>query len=307
MKVTVNNVEPSATLTAPESGVRGQSLSFAGSFTDPGTLDTHQVQWDFGDGTVINFHPTTDPSALTPAHAFALTGAYIITLTVKDDDGGSNTVSTQVNIKVADFQIDPCDSTKTALVFGGTSGDDTIRFVPAGNTGAVTVILNGESQGTFAPTGRIIAYGLAGNDDIEVAASIDLSVTLFGGDGNDRLKGGHGSSILVGGAGDDNLIGGDGRAILIGSNGSDRLVGGPGDDILIAGATLYDDDHSALCAILEEWSRTDLTYSQRVHDLTDRGGLNGSVVLTPETVFDDAAADELTGSSEQNWMVLRRQ
>src|SRR5207244_1779258 len=85
--------------------------------------------------------------------------------------------------------------TKTALVVQGTLGNDTIVFTPGGNTGDISVKLNGASLGTFHPTGRIIAYGLAGDDDIQVAGSIDLSAWLFGGDGNDRLKGGSGPRL----------------------------------------------------------------------------------------------------------------
>src|SRR5204862_468427 len=50
--VTVNNVAPVVNpIGGPTLGVRGQSLDFSGSFSDVGTLDTHKVRWDFGDGT----------------------------------------------------------------------------------------------------------------------------------------------------------------------------------------------------------------------------------------------------------------
>src|SRR5262249_57657672 len=94
--------------------------------------------------------------------------------------------------------------------------------------------------GRFNPPGRIIAYGYAGNDDIQVANSIPLSAWLYGGDGNDRLRGGSGPNVLLGGAGDDLLVGGSGRDLLIGGRGADRLVGNSEDDILIGGG-----DHPA--------------------------------------------------------------
>jgi len=88
--VTVNNVAPVvAAVSGPSSGVRGQAMSFSGSFTDVGTQDTHEVRWDFGDGSVIDFHSTTDPNALTaPGHVYAASGVYTLTLGVRDDDGG---------------------------------------------------------------------------------------------------------------------------------------------------------------------------------------------------------------------------
>jgi Ca2+-binding RTX toxin-like protein len=191
---------------------------------------------------------------------------------------------------------DPCDPSKTALQVIGTDGDDRIRFVPHGNNGEIKVLINGVSQGEFKPTARIIAYGLAGNDDIEVAGSISLAAILQGDDGNDRLKAGAGPSVLCGGDGNDLLIGGSGRSVLIGDRGLDRLVGNPGDDILIGGTTLYSSDHAALCEILEEWSRKDLSYSERVRRLS-----SGAFALTSATVIDDGAFDLLTGAAGNDW------
>src|SRR5207237_1006555 len=69
--VTVNNVAPVANpIGGPTLGVRGQSLDFSGSFSDVGTLDTHKVRWDFGDGTVIDYRPSTDAGALAPSHTY---------------------------------------------------------------------------------------------------------------------------------------------------------------------------------------------------------------------------------------------
>lgn len=114
--------------------------------------------------------------------------------------------------------------------------------------------------------------------------------------GNDWLKGGAGPSVLCGGDGDDLLIGGSGRSILIGGSGSDRLVGNGEDDILIGGFTSYGCDHEALCEILETWTRRDLTYAQRVSRLS-----SGSFALNSSTVFDDGAADLLTGAAGLDW------
>jgi Ca2+-binding RTX toxin-like protein len=148
------------------------------------------------------------------------------------------------------------------------------------------------------PTGpwQIIDVGPADDDDIEVAGSISLLALLQGDAGNDRLKGGAGASVLCGGDGDDLLIGGSGRSILIGDRGADRLVGNGEDDILIGGTTQYGCDHEALCAILDEWTRRDLTYTQRISNLS-----TGQFKLNAATVFDDGAADLLTGSAGTDW------
>src|SRR5262249_33915227 len=133
------------------------------------------------------------------------------------------------------LQVDPCDPTKTALVVRGTPGNDDIRFIPGGTAGSVEVFLNNVSLGTFTPTGRLIAYAGAGNDEVQVAGSIALPAWLYGGAGNDRLKGGAGDDVLLGDGGDDLLVGGSGRDLLVGGTGADRIVGNADDDVLIAG------------------------------------------------------------------------
>jgi Ca2+-binding RTX toxin-like protein len=101
--------------------------------------------------------------------------------------------------------------------------------------GAVSVSINNVPRGTFAPTGRLVAFGGAGLTDISVDDGITLPAWLFAGSGNTRLKGG-GNNVLVGGAGTDQLIGGGrGRDLLIGGSGASSLVGNGGDDILIGG------------------------------------------------------------------------
>ncbi|MCI0684641.1 MAG: CSLREA domain-containing protein [Gemmataceae bacterium] len=193
------------------------------------------------------------------------------------------------------------------LVVHGTDADDTIRIVQAGDTGALEVLLNDVSQGTFTPDagGQIIVRGHRGDDDIEVAGGIDLSAWLYGGRGDDLLKGGAGNDVLLGGAGDDDLSGGQGRDLLIGGRGADRLVGNADDDLLIAGLTAYDHNRAALSAIMAEWGRADRSYQQRIEHLQNGGGLNGSVVLKVNgpgaTVFDDGAVDRLTGSAGRDW------
>ena len=127
-----------------------------------------------------------------------------------------------------------------------------------------------------------------------------LSAWLDGGTGNDKLKGGDGHDVLIGGNGDDLLVGGNGRDLMIGGFGADRLVGNADDDILIAGVTAYDGDSHALCAIVDDWARPDLSNAARIAllgDATQRGG----VYLGSATVGDDISADVLTGSSGQDW------
>jgi PKD repeat protein len=91
LQVIVENVAPAVEAGTDQGGLQGQPLIFRGSFTDPGVADTHLIFWDFGDGTALQ-------GTLTPTHAFALPGTYVVTLTVGDDDGGQGSDTLTVTI-----------------------------------------------------------------------------------------------------------------------------------------------------------------------------------------------------------------
>ena len=82
LTVTVRNVAPTVEVGDDPTVDEGTALSFAGSFTDPSSLDTHTLAWDLGDGT-------TASDTLTLTHTYADNGSYRVTLTITDDDGGS--------------------------------------------------------------------------------------------------------------------------------------------------------------------------------------------------------------------------
>ena len=300
LSLTVNNVAPVITsLTGPASGVRGQRLDFAGAFSDVGMLDTHNVSWDFGDGTTISYHPSTDPGALAPQKVYTATGTYTVTLFVQDDDGDIASMSRTVTVKAVELQPDPLTPGKTALVVGGTLRNDVVQYVS--NSKGMNVMINGLSQGYFSPTGRLIAFGQAGDDVISVARSITLGCEFYGDAGRDALSGGNGADILVGGDGNDVLDGGSGRDILIGGAGSDDLTGGADDDLLIAGSTAFDaPERQALRSIQNEWLSGG-TYSQRTTNILNGTGLAGGYRFGAGTTSDDAASDVMTGSAGTDW------
>lgn len=105
MTVTGTNVAPSAAITdvtaaAPLVLTPQESLSFAGSFTDPGTLDTHTATWNFGDGSVsTSSYGPGGSASLSASHSYTAAGTYTVTLTVSDDDGGVGQASTTITVQ----------------------------------------------------------------------------------------------------------------------------------------------------------------------------------------------------------------
>jgi hypothetical protein len=102
--VIINNVAPSADAGPDQVVDEGDIVTFAGDFVDPGILDFHIINWDFGDGD-------TADGTLMPTHAYGDNDTYAVTLSVTDDDDGIgedtalitvNNVTPAVNIDFVD-------------------------------------------------------------------------------------------------------------------------------------------------------------------------------------------------------------
>lgn len=207
----------------------------------------------------------------------------------------------------AELAPDPCDPDKMALFVSATTGDDIVRLIPAPRHHQIQVLINGEDEGTFRPTGLLIGFGQAGNDTISVELP-SRDAWLYGQGGDDTLLTRNGNSILLGGLGNDHLISGNGKDILIGGAGADVLVAGNGNDLLIAGSTTFDSNsaanRAALCHIREKWLHGWGCYTNRIQHLRFGGGKNGTTLLNALTVLDDASVDHLFGNNGRDWFML---
>lgn len=81
-EVRISNVAPKVEAGPDRKVEAGDIVSFCGFITDPGALDTHAINWDFGDGN-------TAAGDLTVTHKYDVIGVYHVELTVTDDDGGT--------------------------------------------------------------------------------------------------------------------------------------------------------------------------------------------------------------------------
>lgn len=242
--------------------------------------------------------------------SFEVKSSYSVTVNVDDVTvGGTPDAFADFTLSVVDGNNsqpvvfvgnDPLHPGSFSLFVIGTDRNDHIE-VEGERSGRVEVEI--ESRGvhferTFTgPFARIVVYGLAGDDEIELD-DIRTQAWIFGGDGDDELKGGAGSNLLLGGAGSDRIEARGGRDLVIGGSGADRLQGGRGEDILIAGTTDYDTNDVALAAILDQWTLPEVDYLTRIANLKDSSfaySLDGTMV------HDDGDSDKLQGGQGLDW------
>jgi hypothetical protein len=248
------------------------------TFTDPGgpeALGDYSATIDWGDGT-----PLTVGAISVTAGVYTVSGShtYATGLGLPDDfgntfcDAGVPSYHKPITVRIsheaaplstvisdAHISLPPASAHLAggSLIVVATTGDDHVQITPVGNTGAVNVNLNSISLGSFTlgAGGRIIVAAMAGDDDIQVAGGVRLNTVLYGGPGDDRIKGGGGQNIEIGCEGNDDLTGGNVHDLLIGGEGADKLNGTAGGDIVIAAvvvdaANVEDDKFSDLVAIL---------------------------------------------------------
>ena len=103
--VTVNNVAPTIeSMSGPSADPLqlGLPIQLNGEFSDPGCLDTHVATIDWGDGETTTIDVPFGTYFVTGDHIYASAGVYLITLTVTDDDGGSDSMTLEYYVVVYD-------------------------------------------------------------------------------------------------------------------------------------------------------------------------------------------------------------
>ena len=121
------------------------------------------------------------------------------------------------------------------LYLAGDAGNNvaTLTTVDNGSTFRATVD-NVTRDIAVSSVDQINFLGFAGNDTFTNSTS--ATVTAYGHNGNDTLRGGPGADVLIGGAGNDRIFGNDGNDRLVGANGNDTINGGNGNDRIFGSA-----------------------------------------------------------------------
>lgn len=299
------NATPIANTGGPYTAVAGASVQLSGAASSDADGSIVAYEWDLNyDGTFgIDATGATIPFA-APHDAGGTTRT--IALRVTDNFGATSIATATITIALpqapgtAMLVDDPSAPSRKMLSVIGTSGSDAVRFKE--KKGSVEVRLRNKKLGEFSGMTRIVVDGGAGDDAID-AMKLSIPVVLFGGAGDDYLVGGDGDDVLVGGAGDDVISGSFGNDVIVGGAGRDRLFSFMGNDLVVAGSLSFEEDPSAMTAVLSEWSRADSTLAQRVANLTDGGGNNGLVNLGGDNVVDDNDRDSMFGTVGADWLI----
>jgi Ca2+-binding RTX toxin-like protein/subtilisin family serine protease len=208
-------------------------------------------------------------------------------------NAGNDTLSGNDGNDIYQFKADTALGSDT--LNEATSGGNDLLDLSASTT-AVTVDLASTTLQTVNANLKIM---LSSNATFEM---------LVGSSGSDTLKGNAANNVIFGGAGNDTINGLDGADILVGGSGADMVTGGNGDDLIIGSLlTYYNETTRALnlasvLAVQAEWQRSDIGYPDRIANLVNGGGSNGSVTVHGTTATDDAAAiDSLFGNADLDW------
>jgi Ca2+-binding RTX toxin-like protein len=133
---------------------------------------------------------------------------------------------------------DQLDGRGGADVFRGGAGTDTADYTARRNAVRVGI-------GTAADDGE-------NNEGDNVLTDVE---NVWGGRGNDTIRGSDARNRLAGGAGDDVIYGNAGRDVLVGGDGNDRLFARDGDSDTVnggSGTDRADVDRSDVVAAVEE-------------------------------------------------------
>ncbi len=315
LPVTVELGGMSLALAGPTAGAVGQPLTYSLSATQVPASTRYEIDW--GDGTTDNLNAVN--GVVQIGHQYLVVSSalgFTVQVRAVNTSSGSVIASSSTQVVVTSLYT-LIEGAQRTLYGGGTAANEsiTVRRIN-GNTFGVTLSTNA-SEIVF-PYGavpgaitRLVLNGLNGNDTIVVDPTFSIPVELYGGAGNDTLRGGAADDILVGGDGGDSLFGNDGKDLLIGGTGRDNIFAQGDQDILIAGTTDWDQSPQVLRDIAAYWisrpeDTSDAWYTERVNALVDPSNTGELLGRNFSRTYDDNSTDALAGAFNVPVSVTRK-
>lgn len=153
--VAVANLAPSVDAGADQTINEGSTFVSSGSFTDPGSKDTHTATVDYGDGSGSQALALSSGNTFTLNHIYADNGTFTVTVTVTDKDGASAADSAMVTV---DNVVPVVDAGADQIVNEGSMFAGSGSFVDPGTKDTHTATVNyGDGSGdqplTLSPDG----------------------------------------------------------------------------------------------------------------------------------------------------------
>ena len=226
------------TLTA--AGKSGTNITFTGTVAQ---LNSALAQLTFKSA---NFDTTPAKLSLSAKDASGNSASFISILAPTE-----NLITTITDPEIAG---------KKSILIVGTSNGDSVTVTGSGTV--YRVVLNGRAVSLSGVTGRVLAFGLAGNDTIDMP-SVAIATVSYGGDGNDIIRAGSAA---------DRIFGGNGADLLAGGLGADLINGGAGNDLVFDGTVTPRTASVSLASTLALWNTftnpTDANYTAIYNRLT---------------------------------------
>ena len=152
--IRVDNVAPSVDAGEDDEIDEGGTFSASGSFSDPGSLDTHTATVDYDDGGVQPLALNAEGKTFDLSHTYADSGTYTVRVEVTDDDGDSQSDTLMVTVN----NLVPVAEDQTTSTNEDTATLITLQASDADGDDLGYSVVTGPQHGSLSGTAPDLTY-----------------------------------------------------------------------------------------------------------------------------------------------------